>query len=176
MRAKSTIVGVVLASWVFAEAAAQPNQEAGGVTIEEVVVTAQKKEQSLLEVPIAVSVVSNGEIADRGAMNIKDLQYSIPSLYITNNGPGQDRIQMRGGFPRVHKGCRRSASISMKWVSRSTRYSAISLCHSSTSSESRCYEALRVPFTARVQWVARSSMLRAIPIWKLRDSKVRPGS
>lgn len=99
MRAKSTIIGVVLASWVFAEAAAQPNQEAGDVTIEEIVVTAQKKEQSLLEVPIAVSVVSNEEIADRGAMNIKDLQYSIPSLYITNNGPGQDRIQMRGLSP-----------------------------------------------------------------------------
>lgn len=97
----STTVGVVLASWAFGEAAAQPNQETRDVILEEIVVTAQKKEQSLLEVPIAVSVVSNKEIADRGAMNIKDLQYSIPSLYITNNGPGQDRIQMRGISPGV---------------------------------------------------------------------------
>ncbi len=89
------ITALLMPGLVFA----QSDQESEALTLEEVLVTAQKREQSLLEVPQAVTVISNQEIRDRAAMNIKDLQYSIPSLYITNNGPGQDRLQMRGLSP-----------------------------------------------------------------------------
>jgi outer membrane receptor protein involved in Fe transport len=78
---------------------AQSDRESEQLILEEVLVTAQKREQSLLDVPMAVTAVGNQEIKDRAAFNIKDLQYAIPSLYITNNGPGQDRIQMRGVSP-----------------------------------------------------------------------------
>lgn len=67
--------------------------------LEEIIVTAQKREQSLLEVPQAVTVVGMEDIKDRAVRDIKGMQFSIPSLYITNNGPGQDRIQMRGISP-----------------------------------------------------------------------------
>jgi iron complex outermembrane recepter protein len=64
--------------------------------LEEVLVTAQKREQSVLEIPFAISAIGEAEIKDRGALDIKDLQYSIPGLSITNNTPGQDRVQIRG--------------------------------------------------------------------------------
>ena len=65
-------------------------------SLEEIIVTAQKREQSLLDIPFAISTIGEEEIKARGAADIKDLQYSIPGLSITNNLPGQDRVQIRG--------------------------------------------------------------------------------
>ena len=64
--------------------------------LDEIIVTAQKREQSLLDIPFAISAFGEDEIKARGATDIKDLQYSIPGLSITNNLPGQDRVQLRG--------------------------------------------------------------------------------
>ena len=64
--------------------------------LDEIIVTAQKREQSLLDIPFTISAFGEDEIKARGATDIKDLQYSIPGLSITNNLPGQDRVQLRG--------------------------------------------------------------------------------
>ena len=65
-------------------------------SLEEIIVTAQKREQSIMDIPFAISAFNEAEIKARGATDIKDLQYSIPGLSITNNLPGQDRVQIRG--------------------------------------------------------------------------------
>ena len=49
-------------------------------------------------------MISEDEIKARGALDIKDLQYSIPGLSITNNQPGQDRVQIRGASSDVGLG------------------------------------------------------------------------
>ena len=51
--------------------------------LEEVVVVATKREQTLQEVPIAVSVVSSLEIERAQVLDIKDLQTLVPSLRVT---------------------------------------------------------------------------------------------
>lgn len=51
--------------------------------LEEIVVVATKREQTLQEVPIAVSVVSALEIEQSQVMDIKDLQTLVPSLRVT---------------------------------------------------------------------------------------------
>ena len=76
------------------------------VTLEEIVVTAQRREQKLIDVPIAVSVVGGNELHGRGATNLQDIQYAIPGLSVLNFSPGQERIQLRGvsgtiGLPTV---------------------------------------------------------------------------
>ncbi len=72
--------------------------------LEEIVVTAQKRVQSVLDIPFAITVIGEDEIKARGAMDIKDMQYSIPGLSITNNQPGQDRVQIRGASTGVGLG------------------------------------------------------------------------
>ncbi len=69
--------------------------------IEEIVVTAQKREQNVLDIPFAISAFGEDEIKARGAADIKDIQYAIPGLSITNNLPGQDRVQIRGASSDV---------------------------------------------------------------------------
>ncbi|ODT85581.1 TonB-dependent receptor [Phenylobacterium sp. SCN 70-31] len=51
--------------------------------LEEIVVTAEKRETSLQQTPIAVSVVGGAELADRGVASVKDLvEGSVPSIRI----------------------------------------------------------------------------------------------
>jgi iron complex outermembrane receptor protein len=84
-----------LATLVMSSGAAfaQDDQSA---TLEEIVVTAQKREQRLQDVPISISAVTGDEISKRGATSLIDLVYSVPGVSATEYGPGQERIQMRG--------------------------------------------------------------------------------
>jgi iron complex outermembrane receptor protein len=50
---------------------------------EEILVTATKREQTLQEVPVAVSVVSADVMNDAQVLDIKDLQFLVPSLRVS---------------------------------------------------------------------------------------------
>ena len=53
-------------------------------TIDEIVVTAQKREQSLQDVPIVVTSVNAQQIQDAGVRDIKDLTIVAPGLTVTS--------------------------------------------------------------------------------------------
>ena len=80
-----------LASAVALPAAAQ-NQ------MEEVVVTAQKREQSASEVPMAVSLVSSEQIKNLGVVGLDELQATVPSLLVGKLGH-RETIFIRGIAP-----------------------------------------------------------------------------
>lgn len=50
--------------------------------LEEVVVTAQKREQSLQDVPISVSAMSGDKIQNKGFTKLEDISASIPTLHV----------------------------------------------------------------------------------------------
>ena len=56
--------------------------------IEEVVVTARRKEESLQKVPISVSAISGGELDNRGFNSLTDIQKSAPNLAFTTGQGG----------------------------------------------------------------------------------------
>lgn len=64
--------------------------------LEEIVVTAQKREESLLEVPMAVAAFSGTELQERGITAITDLQFAVPGLTMREDGPGSNTIFLRG--------------------------------------------------------------------------------
>lgn len=88
---------------------AQETRTATGTAFEQdgdIIVTAQKREERLLDVPLSVTAIGEDTIEKRGATAIEDLQYSVPGMSITQFSPGQQRIQMRGisvfaGLPTV---------------------------------------------------------------------------
>jgi iron complex outermembrane receptor protein len=57
-----------------------------GVRVEEIVVTAQRRSESLQQVPIAVSAVTGAELANRGLNDSLSLAASVPNLDISQNG------------------------------------------------------------------------------------------
>jgi iron complex outermembrane receptor protein len=64
--------------------------------LQSVVVTAQSREQSLQEVPIAVQVISDKMIDDVVAYDLGDLDDFVPGLEISDDSPTQPRFEIRG--------------------------------------------------------------------------------
>ncbi len=85
----------VIASCVSAAPAAFAQDES--TQVEEIIVTAQKREQSLQDVPIVVSVVSGQQLQDAGVRDVKDLQVLTPGLNVTSStSEAQTSIRIRG--------------------------------------------------------------------------------
>jgi iron complex outermembrane receptor protein len=85
---RQLFVGVVVAGIVIP--AASWGQAAGGkrgaatgaVEIEEITVTAQKREESLQEIPISVTALTGSALAEKGASSISDLVQSVPNVFV----------------------------------------------------------------------------------------------
>lgn len=76
-----------------------PGLQAQTMVLEEIIVTAQKREQTLAEVPAAVSTITGQQIRDyiSGAQDIRALAARVPGLNIeTSNGRTQPRFYLRG--------------------------------------------------------------------------------
>jgi iron complex outermembrane receptor protein len=63
---------------------------------QEIIVTAQKRATSLQDVPFSVAAVTSEDIEQSGATNIVELARNVPGLYITDLGPGQSQVAIRG--------------------------------------------------------------------------------
>jgi len=73
--------------------AANAQQESG---LEEIVVTAQKRSESLQDVPFSVAAVTDENIRRSGSSNLVELARNVPGLAITDLGPGQSQVAIRG--------------------------------------------------------------------------------
>ncbi len=65
-------------------------------TIEEIVVTAQKREQLLTEVPMSVTALTQEELEQAGIRTLDDVAYAVPSLSVLEQGPGKSVYTIRG--------------------------------------------------------------------------------
>jgi iron complex outermembrane receptor protein len=73
-------------------------------TLEEVVVTARKREENIQETPLAITALSGQDLKDAGIENVNDLSKSVPSLQINKGQSNQIYIRgigERTGFVRV---------------------------------------------------------------------------
>ena len=72
-------------------------QEAGVSGIEEVVVTATRREQSFRDVPMAVSALDSQRLQDTGVTEFNDIQSQVPSFEIeANTNPFTTSLRIRG--------------------------------------------------------------------------------
>lgn len=66
-------------------------------TVAELVVTAQKREERLIEVPLAVQAISGEAVARSGAAKVSDLTKLIPGAsVVSSTTPGFETVQIRG--------------------------------------------------------------------------------
>jgi len=81
-----------LLSLCSASAIAQTEQR----TIEEVIVTAQRRAESIRDVPIAISVVSEKDLEAMGATDFVDFARTIPGVQFRAAGAGRVKLSIRG--------------------------------------------------------------------------------
>lgn len=110
LRTKS-LAGTALAAVLATPAAAQtydadaaqaeaaedaPEEAQGSIQPTEIIVTAQKRSQTLIEVPQSVSVVSGALLEQQNATSFTDYLNNVPSLQLVQSTPGQGRLVLRG--------------------------------------------------------------------------------
>lgn len=67
------------------------------VTLEEVVVTANKRVENIRDVPSSISVIGEEKIDNFHSTQLSDFQASVPGLAISSNGtPGKTAVSLRG--------------------------------------------------------------------------------
>jgi iron complex outermembrane recepter protein len=97
-RASSRLVMIAL--WLTSPlVAAQGNTAAsnqGQMALEEVIVTARKREEALQDTPVAISAFSAEALKVAGIANTRDLQESVPGLIFSEQGNKSPSIFIRG--------------------------------------------------------------------------------
>jgi iron complex outermembrane recepter protein len=97
----SSVTSFILASAAVAAAPGVQAQEstqsqASARTLQEVVVTAQKREEKLHDVPMGVTAITTDELLKQQLVSLEDLQSKVPGLSLTNVEPGITRLTLRG--------------------------------------------------------------------------------
>ncbi|TDG13627.1 TonB-dependent receptor [Seongchinamella unica] len=64
--------------------------------LEEVVVTASKRVESLQDVSMSISAISGESITRLGATDFNDIATTVPSLSLRSAGPGRTKLNIRG--------------------------------------------------------------------------------
>jgi len=64
--------------------------------LQEVVVTAQKKAENLLDVPVPVSVINAQSLIDTNQVRLEDYYTQVPGLTVTPSGNGVSQLSIRG--------------------------------------------------------------------------------
>jgi outer membrane receptor protein involved in Fe transport len=94
-------VAAALAGTVGATAQTVFAQEAGG-GLEEIVVTATRREQNLQEVPISIVAITGDGLEMRGIDNLEEVSQGVPNIVITGGGGGTGGTNFRmRGIPNV---------------------------------------------------------------------------
>ncbi|WP_298746047.1 TonB-dependent receptor [uncultured Brevundimonas sp.] len=84
---RSTASAAVVGAVAFGFAGAASAQDGGqdrATTVDDIIVTAQKREQNLQDVPIVVTSLSEEVLEDAGVRDIKDLQILTPGMTVTS--------------------------------------------------------------------------------------------
>ncbi|WP_348655375.1 TonB-dependent receptor plug domain-containing protein, partial [uncultured Spongiibacter sp.] len=95
-------LGLSISPFTNAESAADNTLQKG--VLEEVLVTARKRSESMQDIPIAVTAISADSLRERGISNTSELTKSVPSLEIRKGQANQIYIRgigERTGFARV---------------------------------------------------------------------------
>ena len=87
-----TLMGSVAAAAFVAPVQAQDNSP----LLEEIIVTAQKREQNLQDVAVSIQVLGNEQLENLNIRGFEDFIDFIPTVSYTAAGPGYAKIYMRG--------------------------------------------------------------------------------
>jgi iron complex outermembrane receptor protein len=111
-RTRAKWAGMPLASALIAGGggiahAADTAVDADTVTLDEVVVTAQKRSEDLQKVPISLQVLSGKDLEQHNVTDFDDFAKLLPSVSYQSLGPGQAQVYFRGiasGADGLHAG------------------------------------------------------------------------
>jgi outer membrane receptor protein involved in Fe transport len=94
LRIANVVRTVLLAGTIAALGAGLPAH--AQQPIEEILVTATKRESTIQDVPFSINVQTQQDIRRSGASNLEELSRNVAGLTVQNLGPGQSQVAIRG--------------------------------------------------------------------------------
>jgi iron complex outermembrane receptor protein len=94
--AVAAILGGVTFAAFAADAPPADTTEAGGDTLAEITVTAQRRSQNMQDVPISMQALTAETLQQLNVATFDDYIKTLPNVSTANNGPGQSEVFMRG--------------------------------------------------------------------------------
>jgi len=92
---RTTCVGAIMASATTGAAIAQ--EQDGDFALEEIIVTARLREESLQTTPLAITALTGDSLENRNVTDVRAMMDQVPGVYFTNQGgPGLGNVSMRG--------------------------------------------------------------------------------
>lgn len=103
-RAAAAVLALCASCWglavgsAWAQQATQSASSAQSDTLEEVIVTARRRAESLQQVPIAITAIDQDTLQRQGVTTLTDLQQLVPSAYVSGyaHGSSQQFFSLRG--------------------------------------------------------------------------------
>jgi outer membrane receptor protein involved in Fe transport len=89
-------VSTVLSGYTGASWAAADADTSESYTIQEIVVTAERRDESIQNVPITIQAITGDTLQQLSVTTFDDVIKFVPNVTQGNNGPGQSEIYMRG--------------------------------------------------------------------------------
>jgi iron complex outermembrane receptor protein len=78
------------------EQAQQTTSSGTATALQEIVVTAQKRQEKLHDVPMGVTAITSDDLDKQQLVSLEDLAAKVPGLSLTNIEPGITRLTLRG--------------------------------------------------------------------------------
>jgi outer membrane receptor protein involved in Fe transport len=92
----AAILGSAAAGSGHAATAPDPDTASSGDTIQEITVTAQRRSESMQDVPISMQAFTGKALEQLNIQTFDDYVKYLPNVTTANNGPGQNEVFMRG--------------------------------------------------------------------------------
>src|ERR1700682_1566390 len=90
-------ISAILSGYSGAACAAAADTDTAGVSgIDEIVVTAQRRNESIQNVPITIQAITGEQLKQLNVSTFDDVIKYLPNVTFGANGPGQGNIFMRG--------------------------------------------------------------------------------
>ncbi|WP_262692571.1 TonB-dependent receptor [Kordiimonas aestuarii] len=90
------LAGTCIGAVMSVPAAAQSTTDTDTAQLEEIVVTARQREESLKDVPIAVSAITGDKLKEQQIYAVKDIAAYVPGLNINSDSVGRAFVSIRG--------------------------------------------------------------------------------
>ena len=92
----TTAISLALTTPAQAQNIPIPDDEVGDTANTPIVVTARKREETLLDVPVAITAVSGDTLERRGINSVREVASQTPGLNISSDGAGRAFVSIRG--------------------------------------------------------------------------------
>ncbi len=96
LRSKQSFAVVICVAAALSLGQSAMAQQSQSGQLEEIVVTATKRESTAQNTPISLTAVSGADIQARGLTDLSNLVLSVPGVSVRTSGPGMTELEMRG--------------------------------------------------------------------------------